>query len=162
MTKGQGIENNVRGQWHGRQTSYSESTFSFFINNKLHCTYKNCSILTLLSYTCTAECVWQLKLNHYVVWLTSSRPVQPDVTHHISVHVLDFPLFLRVSLQVNQVWTYFPTHNLWIVKGLQTARLCGEKSPVMGVECSAPSGLWGRSSETDRTFLVSLHLTSNN
>lgn len=30
---------------------------------------------------------------------------------------------LQVSLQVNQVGTYFPTHNLWIVKGLKTSCL---------------------------------------
>lgn len=141
-----GLDNDKAGR---RPTM--NSCVMFFINNTDNIAHIKTFHSSLSSYTCTAECIWQSELTfHCVVWLTSSQSVQPDVTHHISVHVLDFPLFLRVSLQVNQVWTYFPTHNLWIVKGLQTACLCGEKSSVIGVECSAPSGLWGRSSETDR------------
>lgn len=89
-------------------------------------------------------------------------------TSHLGACFRIFPsLSLHVSPQVNQVWTNFPTHNLWIVKGLQTSCLRGKKSPVMGVQCNAPSGFvgllqWNSEESTRETLMVSVHLRSNN
>lgn len=68
-------------------------------------------------------------------WMLSSLPLpsmQPDLTPHISVHVLDFALFVQVSLQVNQVGHTFQCTICELLKDYRLAT-CGQRSPVMGV-----------------------------
>lgn len=59
------------------------------------------------------------------------RSVQPDFTHHILVRVLDFALFVQVSLQVNQVGHTFQCTICELLKDYRLAT-CVERSPVKG------------------------------